>query len=122
MFLSLSIYFYPVDLTKSYYTMREVSELLDLPEPTIRFYEREFGRVLQPVRTPTGHRRYRPKDIETLKNILFLLRDRGLRIEAARDELYRNRDGVARKTEAIEKLKKVRATLQGMLDALHQFR
>ena len=42
--------------TKVYYSIKEVSELLHVPLPTLRFWEREV-RQLQP-RTNAGHTRY----------------------------------------------------------------
>ncbi len=42
---------------------------------TLRYWEREFAEFLNPVRTKGGQRRYRPEDIEVLKEIKRLLKD-----------------------------------------------
>lgn len=72
--------------TKSYYKIGEVSETLDLPVPTLRYWEREFEQ-LDPFRTPGGTRKYRPEDVEMCKLIKHLLRDKGYSLEYAKKEL-----------------------------------
>lgn len=109
------------DFTKKFYSIGEVSDLLSVPTSTLRYYEKEFPTV-KPVRSSTGRRMYRLQDIETLKIILFLIQNRGMHIEAAREEMRRNRDGVQQRADAIERLRAVRDKLQLTIDALHQFR
>lgn len=104
-------------LDKKYYKIREVSELLELPAPTLRFWEREFPE-LKPRRNEGGTRFYTPADIETLRIIRFLVHDKGLKIAAAREQLRVNRDGLSRRSDAITRLRAIRASLKGMLDAL----
>lgn len=72
--------------TKSYYKIGEVSAMLDLPVPTLRYWESEFEQ-LDPFRTPGGTRKYRPEDVEMCKQIKHLLRDKGLSLEYAQKEL-----------------------------------
>lgn len=72
--------------TKSYYKIGEVSAMLDLPVPTLRFWEDTFEQ-LDPFRTPGGMRKYRPEDIEVCKLIKHLLRDKGYSLEYAKKEL-----------------------------------
>ena len=72
--------------TKSYYKIGEVSAMLDLPVPTLRYWESEFEQ-LDPLRTPGGMRKYRPEDVEICKLIKHLLRDKGYSLEYAKKEL-----------------------------------
>ncbi|MHC0037982.1 MerR family transcriptional regulator [Pseudoneobacillus sp. C159] len=48
------------------YSIKKVSELLDIPTVTIRAWENRYH-VVDPVRTEGGHRLYSKKDIEILK-------------------------------------------------------
>lgn len=48
------------------YSIKKVSELLDIPSVTIRAWENRYH-VVNPMRTEGGHRLYSKKDIETLK-------------------------------------------------------
>lgn len=72
--------------TKSYYKIGEVSAMLDVPVPTLRYWEREFEQ-LDPFRTPGGMRKYRPEDVEMCKLIKHLLRDKGYSLEYAQKAL-----------------------------------
>lgn len=51
------------------------SFLVGVEPHTIRYWEREFSEFLSPVRTAGGQRRYRPEDIEVLKEIRRLLKE-----------------------------------------------
>ena len=108
-------------LNKKYYKIREVSDLLDLPASTLRFWESQFS-VLKPRRNDKGTRFYTPADIETLQMIKYMIKEKGLKIEAAQEALRRNHSGVSRHARAVTKLHEVRDRLQGLLDALHKLR
>lgn len=71
---------------KQYYKIGEVSAMLDLTVPTLRYWEREFEQ-LDPFRTLGGTRKYRPEDVEMCKLIKHLLRDKGYSLEYAKKEL-----------------------------------
>lgn len=109
------------DLDKRYYRIREVAELLGLPLSTLRFWESQFT-VLSPRRNDHGTRFYTPKDIETLRMIHFLVKEKGLKLDAAQEQIRRNQSGVSRRSDAITRLKKIRVELQSMLDALNSMR
>ncbi len=101
------------DVDKRFYKIREVAEMLELPASTLRFWETQFS-ALKPKRTTHSTRQYTPQDIETLRMIKYLVKDRGLRIDAARDEMRRNRSGVARRYEAVRRLTDIRDRLDAL--------
>ncbi len=106
---------------KRYYRIREVAELLQLPPSTLRFWETQFT-ILKPKRNDGRTRFYTPADIETLKMIKYLVKDKGLKIEAAQEAVRRNHSGVSRHSRAVDTLRDIRGRLQGLLDALNQLR
>ncbi len=106
-------------LTKKFYRIGDVSELLGLPQSTIRFWEKEFSE-LRPRRNGGGKRMYTPSDIEQLRIIKFLIKDKGLTLEGAREHLRRNRRDLDRKHEVVRRLKDIRRQLTAMLEALDQ--
>lgn len=57
---------------KKYYTIGEVSEIVDLKEHVLRFWEKEFE-VLAPQKSAKGRRKYTDRDIEIIKRIEALL-------------------------------------------------
>lgn len=104
-------------LDKKYYKIKDVSELLGVPPSTLRYWEKEFPGC-NPVRSPHNLRYYRPSDIETLRIIKFLVKDKGLRIDVAREQLRLNRKNVTRRMEVIERLESLREELVIMQEAL----
>src|SRR5258706_16377139 len=61
-------------------TISEVSELLDVPQHVLRFWEAKFTQV-RPLKRAGGRRYYRPDDIDLLKGIRALLYTDGLTIK-----------------------------------------
>ncbi len=105
------------ELSKKYYRIGDVAELLRLPQSTIRFWEKEFSE-LRPRRNAGGTRMYTPADIEQLRIIRFLIKDKGLTLEGTREHLRRNRRDIERKHEVVKRLKDIRRRLSDILDAL----
>src|SRR5277367_3633802 len=68
---------------KSFYRIGEVSRLTDTKPFVLRYWETEFP-MLQPVKSPKGHRLYRREDIDTVLRIKRLLYDEGFTIVGAR--------------------------------------
>ncbi|MBQ9077918.1 MAG: MerR family transcriptional regulator [Muribaculaceae bacterium] len=108
-------------LEKKYYKIREVAEILNIPASTLRFWENQFT-IIKPKRNEHGTRFYTPSDIETIRMVHYLVKEKGLKIDAAQEQIRHNHSGVSQRHKAIERLKKVRTELQGMLDALHSLR
>ena len=53
-------------------TIQQVSQRLNVPKPTLRFWEREFEGILVPLRTNGGQRRYAPEHISVIEEIKIL--------------------------------------------------
>src|SRR5580692_1897191 len=71
---------------KSLFRIGEVSRLTDTKPFVLRYWETEFP-MLQPVKSPKGHRLYRREDVETVRHIKRLLYDEGFTIAGARRHL-----------------------------------
>ncbi len=109
------------NLTKKYYRIADVAELLDLPQSTLRFWEKEFGE-LRPRRSGGRTRRYTPNDIELLELIKFLLKERGLKIDAARNYIRHNRADLNRRHQVVRRLQGIRKQLLDLLATLDKRR
>lgn len=105
------------ELTKRYYKIKEVSELLNVNQSTLRFWESEFPEI-NPMRSETNRRYYTPSDIETLRIIKFLLKDKGLKIESAKEQLHLNRHNVTKRMKIIDDLNNVKEELNLILKGL----
>src|SRR5690242_20382384 len=76
----------PVIPDKLYFRIGEVSSLCRLPAYVLRFWETEFPQ-LKPVKSSTGQRMYRRKDVENVLRIKQLLYEEGFTIPGARQHL-----------------------------------
>lgn len=105
-------------IDKQYYKIKEVAELLELPQSTLRFWEKEFPQMIAPMRSSKNLRYYRPKDIENVRIIKFLIKDKGLKLEAAKAYLRSNAKNVSKTPQIIASLTDVRDELNNLLRAL----
>jgi DNA-binding transcriptional MerR regulator len=71
---------------KLYFRIGEVATLCRLPAYVLRFWETEFPQ-LKPVKSSTGQRMYRKRDVESVVRIKKLLYDDGFTIAGARLQL-----------------------------------
>lgn len=108
-------------IEKRYYKILDAAEMIGVSQSTLRFWEKEFPE-LKPKRSASNIRYYTPDDIELLRIIHYLVKIRGLKIEAARQQIASNRKNVSRRLEIIIRLKEVRDELKGLLSALEKRR
>jgi DNA-binding transcriptional MerR regulator len=71
---------------KLYFRIGEVATLCHLPAYVLRFWESEFPQ-LKPVKSSTGQRMYRRRDVENVLRIKQLLYEKGFTISGARQQL-----------------------------------
>ena len=71
---------------KLYFRIGEVATLCQLPAYVLRFWESEFPQ-LKPVKSSTGQRMYRRRDVESVVRIKQLLYEQGFTIVGARQQL-----------------------------------
>ena len=74
------------DIKKLYYSIGEVSKMVDLKSYVLRYWETEF-KQLSPPKNRAGNRTYRKKDIDLIINIKDLLYNKKFTIEGARSML-----------------------------------
>jgi DNA-binding transcriptional MerR regulator len=104
-------------LSKKFYKIGDVAEILNIPTSTLRFWEKEFS-VIKPKRNTKNIRVYTVKDIEIIKMIYYLVKEKGLKLDAAQAMIKRNRDGISKQYEVVERLKQMREQLLQLDKAL----
>ena len=107
------------ELNKRFYRIGDVADILGIPASTLRFWEKEFT-IIKPVRNAKNTRLYTPKDIETIKMIHYLVKEKGLKLDAAQAMIRRNRDGVSKRFEVIDRLKSIKSQLLHLKKALEE--
>lgn len=109
------------ELNKKFYKIGEVAELLDIPASTLRFWEDKFT-VISPRRNSRGTRFYTPEDVDKISMIHYLVKQRGLKLDAAQTYLKNNPRGVDKKFAAVSRLRQMRGRIELMLKALNSLR
>ncbi len=96
---------------KIYYSMGEVAEMFDVNQSLLRHWESKFD-CLRPHKNKRGNRMFSAEDIEKLKQIYHLVKERGMTLEGAR-KVMRGASGkeLARDTKLLERLQRIRAAL-----------
>lgn len=97
---------------KLYYTMGEVAEMFDVKASLIRHWESKFS-CLRPHKNKKGNRLFSADDIERLKQIYHLVKERGMTLDGANKVMRASAKAadLSRDTEMLEHLQRIRAAL-----------
>ena len=95
---------------KVYYSMGEVCEMFDVNPPLIRYWESKFA-ILRPHKNKKGNRLFTPQDVDNLRLIYHLVKEKGMTLRGAEMHLRQNKDGSQQNLELVERLQKIRAML-----------
>ena len=104
-------------IEKVFYSIGEVSKMFDLQTSTLRYWEKEFS-DLKPKRNTKGTRYYTKRDIENLRLIHSLVKERGLTIKGAKQKLKESRGELNQSHAVVRKLEAIRERLIRMRDEL----
>lgn len=103
--------------SKLYYSIGEVADMLGVNESLLRFWEKTFD-IITPRKTEKGTRFYRKEDIQNIRLVYYLVKEKGMTLAGAKKKLRDNRESVIRNYEIIERLQAVRAELIAIRDEL----
>jgi DNA-binding transcriptional MerR regulator len=95
---------------KLYYTIGEVSKMFNVNASLIRFWEKEFE-VLKPKKNKKGNRLFTKADVENLRIIYHLVKERGYTLQGARAKLKSAKSELVNQTEIYDSLLKVKSFL-----------
>ena len=99
---------------KMFYSIGEVAQMFNVTETLLRFWEKEFP-TIKPQKAGRGIRQYTKADIEQVRLVYHLVKERGMTLQGARDTIRRDKSKtVNRNIEVIEKLKDIRSELQAI--------
>ncbi len=98
------------DTQKRYYSIGEVAKLFDVNPSLIRFWENEFD-VLQPKKNRKGNRLFTNDDIENLKIIYHLVKEKGYTLSGAKEEMKKNPNDLKDNQKVIHSLEKLKSFL-----------
>ncbi|MCK0125893.1 MerR family transcriptional regulator [Gelidibacter sp. F2691] len=95
---------------KRYYGIGEVAKAFNVNTSLIRFWEKEFD-ILKPKKNAKGNRKFTPEDIQNLKFIYHLVKERGFTLEGAKTHLKEDRQKALNTFEIITKLEDIKSQL-----------
>ena len=104
-------------IEKKYYTIGEVASLFGVATSLIRFWESEFD-TIKPKKNRKGNRQFTRQDIDNLRAIYHLVKEKGFTLQGAKDMLKNNNDNVREKLQAIDRLKDIRGFLVELKESL----
>ena len=108
---------------KLYFRIGEVASLCRLPAYVLRFWESEFPQ-LKPVKSSTGQRMYRKRDVESVLRIKQLLYEQGFTISGARQQLRtetksdKTQSAIPFPSNSVPEIQNIRRGLREILDLL----
>ncbi len=101
------------EIEKLYYTIGEVAVMLDVNTSLLRYWEKEFD-VLKPKKNTKGDRFFTKDDIEKIKLIYHLVREKGYTLDGAKSRLKTDIEATQKKYKMVEKLKEIRGFLEDL--------
>lgn len=96
---------------KLYFSISEVATMLDVNVSAIKHWEREFPH-LRPKTSPGGTRQYTDKDIDAVRAVYHLIRERKITTEGARAELKTRQSDLELRENTIARLERLLSTLK----------
>tara|TARA_B000000557_G_scaffold238166_1_gene215464 strand:- start:759 stop:1094 length:336 start_codon:yes stop_codon:yes gene_type:complete len=92
---------------KIFYSIGETAKMFNVTVSLIRFWEKEFS-VLKPKKNKKGNRLFTKKDLENLKIIYHLVKERGFTLNGAKKKLKENKKDTIDNIKIVNKLKDIK--------------
>ncbi|MCQ2253634.1 MAG: MerR family transcriptional regulator [Bacteroidales bacterium] len=106
------------NLDKLYYSIGDVAKMFNVNTSLIRYWEKEFS-ILRPKKNAKGNRMFTKKDIENIHKIHYLVKDRGMTLEGAKNHLKNNsQDNGVANFEIIKILQNLKSMIVELKDSL----
>jgi DNA-binding transcriptional MerR regulator len=106
-------------IEKVIFTIGEVADMIGETTSTVRYWENQFD-ALKPQKNKKGNRMFTKDDIEVVKLIHHLVKERGLTLKGAKQKLKENREETINNFEIVKRLQLIRDELIGIRDGLDE--
>lgn len=100
-----------------FYPIGEVAKMFDVNTSLIRYWENEFD-IIKPKKNKKGNRLFTQTDLENLKVIYHLVKERGFTLDGAKKKLKENKQDVINEQEIIDHLNQVKSFLLDLKKSL----
>ena len=95
---------------KLYYSISEVAQMFGVNESLLRYWEKEFP-FISPKKAGGNIRQYRKEDIDNIRLVYHLVKEKGMTLAGAKQRLKQGKDVTARNVDVIERLKEIKEEL-----------
>ena len=95
---------------KLYYSIGEVARMFNVNESLLRYWEKEFP-MISPKKAGGNIRQYRKEDIEDIRLVYHLVKEKGMTLQGAKQRLKVNKEKTAQTAEVVSRLKEIREEL-----------
>lgn len=95
---------------KLYYSISEVARMFNVNESLLRYWEKEFP-IISPKKAGGNIRQYRKEDIENIRLVYHLVKEKGMTLQGAKQRLKVNKEKTAQTAEVVARLKEIREEL-----------
>ncbi len=102
---------------KLYYSISEVAQMFGVNESLLRYWEKEFP-MIAPKKVGGNIRQYRKEDVDNIRLVYYLVKEKGMTLAGAKQRLKQNRETVVRNSEILDHLKEIREELVRMRNEL----
>lgn len=114
----------PIDFDgkRLYFSIQEVADHFAVNVSLLRFWESEFENII-PKKTPAGTRQYTREIIKQIEIVYYLVKEKGLTLEGARQALKTNKTDEEARVETLDRLQRVKKELLSLeeeFDKLHK--
>jgi len=104
-------------IEKVLFSIGEVAQMIDAETSTVRYWENQFE-TLKPQKNKKGNRLFTKEDIEQIKLINHLVRERGLTIKGVKQKLKENREETIHNFEIVKRLQEIKQELVEIRDKM----
>lgn len=95
---------------KLYYSIGEVASMFDVNSSLIRYWEKRFS-IIRPKKNKKGNRFFTEKDIDNIRLIYHLVKERGMTLSGAEKKLRENKEDTENSIEVVERLQAIKQNL-----------
>lgn len=103
---------------KLFYTISEVASIIGESTTLVRFWSNSFPEYIKPSRNLKQNRMFTQKDLDAIKRIHYLVKEKGLTLDGARAMMKNSKDGVDNTAEIIGRLTAVKDMLLNVRNSL----
>lgn len=106
------------EIEKKYYSIGEVAEIFGVATSLIRYWEGEFD-IIKPRKDKKGNRRFTKDDIEKIRLIYHLVKEKGYTLTGAQEIIKKDLYQVKDKAAMIDRLNSIKRFLVEIMDNLN---